>query len=497
MLFQRSLLALALLAVSARGQLSDSETRGRQLYDQGIGADGQAVSAVGGEANLALPAAFVACVNCHGYDGRGKAEAGSLSPDIRWETLTKPYSITSPTGRRRLPYDASTFFKAITQGLDSTGQPLDATMPRYRISPAEAANVLAYVKQIGRTPGEGVTDDTLRIGFLLPIESTLIETAGLDQKILAACLEDVNRAGGIYRRRIELTAFNASSPGQLTAQAMLAVLDSSPAGADPELAQTCEQRKIPVVSLFSEASGQVHRYGFSLFPGVAERARALVRYAIKHGGGSTQPRVVLIYSEKDAASPEIKFIVAAVKPLIALEETAIAAGKADDAVLALRDTGTEIVLLQGTEADLAAFSASAQRHAWEPLQLWLEPPARAVQTSRRAFTLSTNFSSAVSPAEPTAGRQWASRHGLSMRDLPRQCMLIALAETLTEGLKTAGREVSREKLAQGLEALCDFKAGLTSPLNFTSRRHTATSSVYVVPCQFTPGKFTGEWVPID
>jgi mono/diheme cytochrome c family protein len=81
------------------------------------------------------------CQSCHGGNAQGGIAVGSAtSADIRWVTL----SHQSP------PYTSALLRRAILQGLDQTGQPLDKAMPRWngRLSADQVDQVIAYLKSL-------------------------------------------------------------------------------------------------------------------------------------------------------------------------------------------------------------------------------------------------------------------------------------------------------------------------------------------------------------
>jgi cytochrome c oxidase subunit 2 len=78
------------------------------------------------------------CMSCHGSGGRGGLPVGgAVSADIRWGTL----SAQSP------PYTDELLKRAILQGLDPAGHPLDKAMPRWqgRLTANQLADLVAYL----------------------------------------------------------------------------------------------------------------------------------------------------------------------------------------------------------------------------------------------------------------------------------------------------------------------------------------------------------------
>jgi mono/diheme cytochrome c family protein len=126
-----------------------AESRGKIIYTTGRSPSGRELSywLVGG--GQRLPAGGVTCATCHGEDGRGEREGNPRAPDITYEALTKPGHVTLPSGRKRAPYTDALLARAITQGLDSSGQQLNLLMPRWSLSESELKDLLRYLKRLG------------------------------------------------------------------------------------------------------------------------------------------------------------------------------------------------------------------------------------------------------------------------------------------------------------------------------------------------------------
>jgi len=92
----------------------------------------------------------LACADCHGSGGRGGRHVMQMTimdaPDIRWSTL----SGTEQGGEEmdHPPYDAETFKRAVTQGLEPDGKRLDPAMPRWQMSNKDLDDVLEFLKNL-------------------------------------------------------------------------------------------------------------------------------------------------------------------------------------------------------------------------------------------------------------------------------------------------------------------------------------------------------------
>ncbi len=477
----RFLALLALLASSPSASASvsaspaDSIARGRQLYHQGLTADGQAVPASAGTADLPLPGAFAACVNCHGDDARGRTEAGRTVPDIRRETLERPHTPDRPGARRRPPYDAAAFLLALTEGVDAAGRKLDPAMPRYRLSAEAADDLLAYLQTTALRLEEGVDDDTIRVGFLLPpadAAPAVRERARLDRLALAAALDELNQNGGIHRRRIELVDYPASGSATATTDASVGTgaLPATPAPVLLLLAGTHLPASTPPTSprlpvLCLETAARAHAEVYSLFPDADARARALERHARAVGLGAP----VRVPADLD-----------------------------DPALRAWRDAGRRAVILDPGQPAHARFGARARELGWRPTQLWLAaPPVDAIDADTPALVATPVAPATLPPDTLDEHARWAASHRLPADAPARRMALVATARLLGEALKISGRELSREKLHAALESINAFQSGLTPPLGFGAGRRTAIHGVFVLPLGKQPDAPPPVWIPTE
>ena len=88
-----------------------------------------------------------ACVTCHGPDARGGPVNFMMysfdAPDIRFKTLS-----SQAMAEDHPPYTVATLERAITQGVDPAGNPLQAPMPHWSMSQADLNDLIAYLKSL-------------------------------------------------------------------------------------------------------------------------------------------------------------------------------------------------------------------------------------------------------------------------------------------------------------------------------------------------------------
>lgn len=121
-------------------------SNGEQIYYTGASAKAGPIAANGGPMWVRMGSA--GCVACHGIQGRGGVPVmmGTAIPaDIRYEALIKG---EYEHGKKETPYTDALIKRAVTEGLDPNGEPLDWTMPRWQMTDTDFSDLLAYLKTL-------------------------------------------------------------------------------------------------------------------------------------------------------------------------------------------------------------------------------------------------------------------------------------------------------------------------------------------------------------
>ncbi len=95
----------------------------------------------------------IACVSCHGPEGRGGRVTMMMwsfnVPDITWDNLTQDEPHEEEPGQdeheEHPPYTGETLRRAITRGIDPGGEPLDEEMPRWRMSERDLDDLVEFI----------------------------------------------------------------------------------------------------------------------------------------------------------------------------------------------------------------------------------------------------------------------------------------------------------------------------------------------------------------
>ncbi len=132
------------------GSGTPTPSLGRVIYYTGADTNGPVPRTIAGGGLTGLGMMNTgSCVDCHGQDGRGGRIATMMGvvdiPDIRYSFLTTPHS---DAGTSTPAWTDADIGRAIRDGVDPSGQPLTAPMPRWAMSDADITAVIAYLKEL-------------------------------------------------------------------------------------------------------------------------------------------------------------------------------------------------------------------------------------------------------------------------------------------------------------------------------------------------------------
>lgn len=490
---------LAVLAAVASNDLTPQEQHGKQIYLTGTSPSSQPVVALMGEEKTEVPATILPCVSCHGADGRGRPEGGIVPSNLRWESLTKPYGVRHESGRSHPPYTLETLAASIVEGVDPAGNDLNTAMPRYRMSDDDLQALLAYLQKLGLERDPGVDEGHIRLGLLLPPGSLMV--AESMRRLLQAYFEEVNKNGGIFGRKLALETYYLPADPAQAESSVGEFIDSkdlfalvSPFFADREeaLVALAARRGLPIVgpiTLRPQIDFPLNRQVFYLLSGLATQSRVLIGFAARQSG-SEEVRLAVVAPEQE----DLEEAVQAAKDEAfkndwpEVMEIRYAAGELDPAqtVKKMRQAPIDAVLFLGRDADAAAWLKAADAADYHP---YLLSPASLAGTSLfqapPAFAGKIYSSAAILPAdfERSAVQEFmalAEQADLSRQGRLQQITTLASAKVLTEGLRRAGRELSREKLVDKLEGLYKLETGLTPSITYNPNRRIGAKGAHIL-----------------
>lgn len=510
-----------LLLISLPGHASSatgSSQHGRLIFFQGEKSSAEPLTANVGAAAIPVPATALPCVGCHGRDGKGRPEGGVRPSNITWFNLTKEYGGTTVIGRRYNAYDESSFLTAVTEGIDSAGNKLDSSMPRYNISRQDVRDLVAYLQVIQDDFDPGVNTSEIIFGTLQPDKQLQANVANAMVAVMQARMDEVNRQGGIYGRQLKLDvtsyedrqSFVAEASNLITGNQVFGLVNAFSAAADSSLIEMVEDAEMPSIAPYTQfpaAEDGRHNYTFYLHGGLDAQVAALAKRAAEKL--SSAGKAFVIY-EQDGG-----FEISAKKALTFLEENGLAqtrlvaydqnTAKSLRDLIDLEEHPNPAILFIGSSSDLVALlseqpSLQQLPHLFLPgffvnshiLQM---PEAYAPRLEMTYIAVpGNNDGHALSRF-----RQFMRRNKLDHDYLTARLFAYSATETLIEGVKRAGKRITRKKFIDSIEEMYGFDVGLNQPISYGSQRRTGLLGAHVVKLDSKNRRLspTGTWVRLD
>ncbi|MCL7454437.1 MAG: cytochrome c [Anaerolineae bacterium] len=121
-------------------------SNGERIYLTGTNSQGERIPFTGGPRWLYMRGG--GCADCHGPRGQGGQVVmmGTIeAPNIQYEHLIEE---EHGEGEEHPPYTEDLIKRAITEGLDPAGRPLDRFMPRWQLSDQDLNDLVDYMKTL-------------------------------------------------------------------------------------------------------------------------------------------------------------------------------------------------------------------------------------------------------------------------------------------------------------------------------------------------------------
>jgi ABC-type branched-subunit amino acid transport system substrate-binding protein len=505
--------------VQAQNPLTEQQRRGKQIYLQGTSPSGKEILAYIGDQNLEVPGSTMACANCHGLDGRGKPEGGVIPSNLTWEVLTTPYGLTHADGRKHPAYTVRALELAIKKGVDPAGNKLQNLMPRYAISSQDMADLILYLESLGHLRDPGISETQLVIGTVVPTTGPQAELGQAIKAVNVAFFDELNSQGGIYNRRIDLrfaaTAETAAGTRAnldrlLKTDQVFALIGSFIAGAENEIVPLMAEQEVPLIgpfTLYPQTGTPLNRQVFYLLSGLEGQARALVEFAGKRADLKDSPLRV-VFPRNDLSALIFGSIRDESRKVAVPEPEAVefVPGHFDteEFIRKYKGSNCKALLFLGASDDLQSLLRAAAREAWFPrLLLPASSGGSAVFEAPPGFDAGMFLSFPTSPDDQSAEglkefRALSVKYQLTAHHLAAQVSAYAAAKILVEGLKRAGKDLSREKLIQSLEGLYQYQTGLTPAITYGPNRRIGANGAYIVAVDLKEKKFVpaSGWIDV-
>ncbi len=502
---------------TARRELSPAEKRGKAFYLRGESSSDQGITARMGE--IDVPASTLTCAGCHGARAEGKTEGGVTAGNLTWSHLTKLYGHNHEGERKHPAFTETSFTLTLTSGLDPAGNKLAVAMPRYRMPQQDMADLIAYLKTIETDFDPGISETNIVIGTLLPEKGAL---SGLGQSmgdVLQAYFAEVNNAGGIYNRKLELRVMHDEA--QLTVSNLkhlieddqvFAMVSGLTAGAEEGVANLIREKEIPFIgpsTLLPQRGLPLNRYLFYLLPGLKEQTCALVIFAARKKDAA-KARIAIL-------SPDVEFdrnIAATMEEqakklhLNSVNTNYYVRDRFSAAhyVSELNQKGIDTIFFLGSDTQAAMLLNEAASIGWTPSIYMLGSlvgrnisDAVTVKMKDRVFLAFPTVPADVSGTGAAEYTALLQRNKLNANHAAGQASAIAAARILVHALELCGKDLSRERLVTTLEGLYEYDTGLTPKITFGPNRRIGALGAYIVTLDPENKLFpaSAEWIPVE
>jgi ABC-type branched-subunit amino acid transport system substrate-binding protein len=511
---------MVLLAASAEAApLTPQEQHGKRIYHEGRGSEEAGIAALVGRARARVDAGVLPCAGCHGADGLGRPEGGAEPSNVTWGELTKSYGHRHASGRSHPAFDEQSFAGAVADGVDPAGNDLEPVMPKYEMSAEDMTALVAYVKRLEDDLDPGLTEASIAVGSILPRSGSYGPRGQAVEAVLRAYFEEMNATGGVFGRKLDLKvaeflpdqATTLTNARQLIERdPIFAALSVFAIGQERPLFALLEEGEVPQVGPFTLLAGHEalpSRSTFYLESGLSLQASALADHGALNLG--LNPSGVAVLLTENEVFDDIAWAVEErsqahgwPRPLVVRQPNNGA--RVRGLVGQLAREGVDSVFHFATARDLGAFAAEAARQGWRP-NLFLSgliageasldlPPAFA----GRAFVAYPSLPSDYTPDGRAEFEALHRKHDLSRQHLAVQAAAYAAAKVFVEGLRRAGRSLSRAALVAALEGLSDFETGLSRPVTLGPERHVGVRGAHVLTVDPAARAFRPEttWVAV-
>ena len=392
-----------------------------------------------------------------------------------------PLSLSESAGRR-----------LYREGVSASGEPDMAW--------GGASNRMLPARRLAEDHDPGLTPDSLYLGTLLPATGPLSEEGATVAAVLNGCVARINAAGGIHGRQLRLTILDPGADRVSAEKALDRLIDEEQVFAliaplapalDVDLAVRLERAGIPLIGPLSlQGTPHTSRQIFEPLPGLREQLIALAEYAgasLRVLEGPTLIAYPDDSGQRLAAQELSQYLQGHAWQQVRLQ--------AYDPTRDDLPLGSRSVFYLGSGSDFSRLAERLQTAGQVPYLF-----AASNQVAGNLMQVPSGFSRRVFLAYPFVPSDWTQAGRLALTQLREhqglggqhavlQVGAFSSMMLLSEGMKQAGRDASREKLVSALEGLRDFDTGLTPLISFGPGRRQGLSGAHIVTVDLPGQRF--------
>ena len=323
---------------------------------------------------------------------------------------------------------------------------------------------------------QGVSDDKIVLGTFTDLSGPLAVWGVPEQKGMRMRVEEINAAGGIHGRMLELVVEDTQYQVPRAMQAankllrrdrVFAMVGSL--GTPENLAVMPQLMAANVPSIFPmtaapEMVEPIHPLKFAFFRSYPEQFRAAAAYFRENGGYET-PCIAQIANEAGESMSAGVYQQLDVYGMEVAAKTEHSATETDmlSSVTTLKNAGCDIVFLAGGVRDTISIVATSRNVGFDPIFVtgmvpYMDAVAEAAEGAMNGLYLVSPF--LYADAETSEGRAkeileaYAEKYGEKMA--PQAQLGYVFIDLVKTALENVGPEVTVEKFVAELEAIQDY-----------------------------------------
>jgi ABC-type branched-subunit amino acid transport system substrate-binding protein len=354
-----------------------------------------------------------------------------------------------------------------------------------------------------REPTPGVTEDTVYLGSSLALSGH----AGYlgTQTLLGAqaYLKHVNENGGVHGRRIEVTSYDdAYDPPRCLLNTQKLIMEDKVFSlfcyvgtpTTVKIINLVDQAEIPLLGMFTGANAlrePFNRYLINVRASYYQETAAAVRHFVEDLGIGS----FAVFYQYDAYG--FDGLTGTEKALAEYGMEPVARGSyvrgtldVEEGLQRIRESGAEAVFLISTYDPAAKFIQMAHKQGYHPVFYGVSFVG-ARELARRLGPQFDNrllMTQVVPPPEAAISQAllWGAKEytDLLARYFPEEePNFVGMegyvnAKVMVEGLRRAGRDLTREGFIKALESIDNYSLGIANTLNFSATDHQGLERVY-------------------
>jgi ABC-type branched-subunit amino acid transport system substrate-binding protein len=364
------------------------------------------------------------------------------------------------------------------------------------MSDRDLEDLIAYLHRLGSVNAPGVTADAIRIGTVLDLSGPLAKTGTAVRYVLERVFERVNQGRKVYGRSLELVVADGHNDQHRSLEAatrlveqeqVLAFIGNLGDAATRQVIPYLEAEGIPLIAPLAPAL-QYEDLGanhvFSIYPSLGYQARILIDHAINEHRSS----FAVLFSDDPFGRAGLR---AATDQLSMHNVTAVAeiahrfgGLDAEKVAVQLSRSGGEVVLLLTGDPAVVDLVAAADRLSYSPIymghNLLVNGAMLQIPRAGERLVLSQNIQFGR-PEHPLAAEfiDILKAYPGSARERVIQIPAFAAAKVLVDGLRNAGKDLTRESLVRGLERV-HLDTGVLGTIRFSLENHAGPAGISLV-----------------